>query len=523
MKESKTTYSYMIEHMEDPSFPKVRRLACDFIGKLPQDLCDELYASLNRGVCALDSEPLLQMYFYAYGDMHIAKLNYAFNHLQKYVVESPEIEIIDYGCGQGLATMCYHDFIKEMNPRQKVVKITLIEPSDVAMSRAELLCSKFFPEAQLVSIQKDFESLNSSDIMTSQQIPTLQLFSNVLDVVSYDIEVFAQLVKDISYGDCEYVIVSPMISGRQRVRLMTFYEILDNYLYFRKVLDKGELRKDKEWTCTVLLCSTMNEKSGLTFDVEEVYNEASLLTRKREKNSDRCLKVFQQLHEGALVDDMRCQNALGVFYKKGIGIEQDYDKAFYWYTKSANKGFLPAITNLANCYYRGIGTKIDYEKAVRLLQTAFDSGYIPSYSGLAMCYMNGNGVKMNKAKAISLLKDASKENDKISHRILGECYQNGIGVSVDIPVAIQYYTKAGMLEDKKAIIALIDLFEDTNNKVFYRNEQFDVFVKAVSMGMLDVEKITITWSNREPNGIKDGTVLYDPNGSRLIKTLPNYE
>lgn len=80
MKESKTAYAYLIEHMQNPTFQKVWDIAYDFIRKLSGELCDELHESLKRGVDVLDSEPLLQMYIYAFGKMHNAKLMHAFNH-----------------------------------------------------------------------------------------------------------------------------------------------------------------------------------------------------------------------------------------------------------------------------------------------------------------------------------------------------------------------------------------------------------------------------------------------------------
>ena len=134
MKESKTTYAYLIEHMQEPSFLKVWDIAFDFVRKLPAELSAELHESLNRGVDVLDSEPLLQMYIYAFGKMHNAKLLHAFNHIQERVVKTDQLEIVDYGCGQGLASICYHDFIKEQNPLQKITKITLIEPSPFTLS-----------------------------------------------------------------------------------------------------------------------------------------------------------------------------------------------------------------------------------------------------------------------------------------------------------------------------------------------------------------------------------------------------
>lgn len=260
MKESKTIYSYLIEHMESPSFKKVRDLACDFVRKLPQELCDELHNSLNRGVDILDSEALLQMYFYSFGEMHAAKLNYAFNHLQQYVKEAKKIELIDYGCGQGMASICYHDFIYNVNPSQEISKVTLIEPSEMALSRACLLCSRFYPNAEIVTVNKDFENLTDKDIERSESIPTIHLFSNILDVESYGIDKFARLVKSISIGDNEYVIVSPIQNVNRMKRLKDFVTILNNNLYFEQYLDKHEFREDKEWTCAVLMCSSRNEK-----------------------------------------------------------------------------------------------------------------------------------------------------------------------------------------------------------------------------------------------------------------------
>ena len=207
MKESRTTYSYLIEHMHEPSFQKIWDIAFDFVRKLPSDLCDELHESLNRGVDVLDSEPLLQMYIYAFGKMHNAKLQYAFEHLQKNVFKYREIEIIDYGCGQGLATICYHDFLQEHNIEQIVKRITLIEPSTMALSRAELLCSRFYPDAEINVINKQFDDLTNEDLSLSLEIPTIHLLSNILDVDSYDLQHFSQIVKERSVGDNEYVLV----------------------------------------------------------------------------------------------------------------------------------------------------------------------------------------------------------------------------------------------------------------------------------------------------------------------------
>ena len=271
MKESKTIYSYLIEHMESPSFKKVRDLACDFVRKLPQELCDELHTSLNRGVDVLDSEALLQMYFYSFGEMHAAKLNCAFDHLQQYIKEAKRVELVDYGCGQGMASMCYHDFINNVNPSQDISRVILIEPSEMALSRASLLCSRFYPNAEIVTVSKDFDNLTEKDFELSDSIPTIHLFSNILDVESFNIENLAQLVKTKSIGDNEYVIVSPIQNANRMKRLKDFVTTLENNQYFEQYLDKREFREDKDWTCAVLMCSTKNEKEDIQLNLNDEY------------------------------------------------------------------------------------------------------------------------------------------------------------------------------------------------------------------------------------------------------------
>ena len=548
MKETRTTYSYLIEHMKDPSFRKIRELACDFVRKLPSELCDELHNSLNRGVDVLDSEPLLQMYFYSFGDMHKAKLDYAFDNLHGYIKEANSVELIDYGCGQGLATMCYHDYISNVNPSQIVTKITLIEPSEMAMSRAELLCSAFYPNAKIVPINRGFDKLSSTDIELSNDIPTIHLFSNILDVESFDIEHFAHIIIDSSKGANEYVIVSPIQNNRRMQRLRTFSNILGNRPYFEKYLDKREFREGKEWTCAVLLCSTSNES------YDELYEEAIFYIKNKIRN-EKCQLVFHKLYVASLSGNVKCQNALGLFYKLGIGTYKDEVKAFEWFSKSSEGNFPPAITNLAICYFKGVGTDVDFFKAFNLFENAKQLGYLPSYGYLARCYMQGKGigkdidkavrmllyasdkndaysqvdlgacyldglgVEKDYAKAIDLIKSASEKGNVKAHCLLGKCYREGLGVNINIPEAIKYYTKAGLLENKHSILALIEIFEEKEYKKLFGDEQFDVFVKGVSLGMREISRITIADNDKDPEEIEDSDVIYGSNCKRVLWTM----
>ena len=554
MKESRTTYSYLIEHMQEPSFQKIWDIAFDFVRKLPSDLCDELHESLNRGVDVLDSEPLLQMYIYAFGKMHNAKLQYAFEHLQKNVIKYREIEIVDYGCGQGLATICYHDFLQGHNIEQMVKRITLIEPSTMALSRAELLCSRFYPDAEIIAINKQFDDLTNEDLSISPDIPTVHLLSNILDVDSYNLQHFSRIVKKQSVGDNEYVLVSPMQNTMRIQRLKDFVTIIEKNTYFEQYLDKRQLDNEKDWTCAVLLCSQSNI---IEYDCDKVFEDAKTIADNKSEilNEEYCSELFHKLQVCARYGDKRCQNMLGIWYKNGIGTEKNYNLAFEWFKKSAEQCLPPAICNLGHCYFTGNGIEKNVTKAVELYTVAINLGYYPIYSKMARCYMEGIGVEKNVGKAISLLQYASGKNDAKAqvnlgacyldglgveanylkaieliqssaekgntdaYWLLGKCYREGLGVDISIPLAIRYFTKAGLLKDKRSIASLIEIFEEKDYKDLFGDEQFDVFVKGVHLGMTEINRITVTWTNKELEWSKDGDVVYGSNGLRVVKVV----
>lgn len=442
MKECRTTYSYLIEHMQEPSFLKVWDIAFDFVRKLPSDLCDELHESLNRGVDVLDSEPLLQMYIYAFGKMHKAKLQYAFEHMHKNTVKYSEVEIVDYGCGQGLATICYHDYLQEHNIGQKVKRIILIEPSSMALSRAELLCARFFPEAEIIAINKQFDNLAKEDLNLSSEIPTIHLLSNILDVESYDLQHFSQIVKEQSVGDNEYVIVSPIQSTMRIQRLRDFVAIIEKHIYFEKFLDKRQLNSEKEWTCVVFLCS---QRDVIEYDCDKVFEEAGKIAENENKvhNEDYYRDIFHKLQVCAKLGDAKCQNLLGIWYNKGIGIEKNYELALEWYKKSSEQEYAKAYSNLGDLYYYGEGVGEDLEKAVEYYTIGANLNSPICMYNLAYCYYSGEGVEKDERKAFDLYKKSAELGYCPAQEELGKIYKRGLMGKKESPkMSFNWYFKA---------------------------------------------------------------------------------
>ena len=265
--EQNTNYAYKLKYMENPTFDKVRNFDVKFMRELPQQLQDELYEALNRGIDILDSEPQMVAYLHAFGPMHQAKLDYAFNHLPEEFFEQPQINIIDYGCGQALGTMCYADYLRKNSYMQKVKSIILIEPSEMCLKRAALHVSAFFPNAEIKTVNKTFDELDENDICCDENVPTLHILSNVLDMLCFDIDKFANLLNGCLKGYNQFVCVGPYFNYSvkdERMRKLCF--LIQGKESFYRIFDKNEFDKEKEWTAQIVCFSKgeWNKKKIIT-------------------------------------------------------------------------------------------------------------------------------------------------------------------------------------------------------------------------------------------------------------------
>ncbi len=253
--EQSTIYAYKLKYLENPNFDKIRSFAQSFINELPLELRDELFEKLNRGVDLLQSEPVMLIYLFSFGNMHQAKLNYAFEHLPDSFFEQREINIIDYGCGQAIGTMCYIDYLKTKNPNQKIKSVTLIEPSDICLKRAGLHTSAFLPDAEIRLINKTFDQLYDDDIACDENIPTLHILSNVLDL-DFDLERLASLIEKNIKGYNQFVCVGPYFNYSDKdQRMEEFTDLIEGDVSFTNILNQGELNPEKSWTCQAFVFS----------------------------------------------------------------------------------------------------------------------------------------------------------------------------------------------------------------------------------------------------------------------------
>lgn len=188
------------------------------ISLLPTDKtrCDKLYKDLERGKGVLDDDDHLNMYLHSFGKMHKAKLDMAFNNMSGADVFGEEVEVFDWGCGQGTATICLLDFLKENHIAPNIKQIYLVDPSSAATKRASDVINCFNPTYNVGIIIKDFDSLEASDFKRTN-IRKVHLFSNILDVEAFDLAKFIHLFQQVFGSENYFICVGPYYSNNRRV------------------------------------------------------------------------------------------------------------------------------------------------------------------------------------------------------------------------------------------------------------------------------------------------------------------
>ena len=186
------------------------------------------YPGLDHGVAILDNEEQLCCYLAAYGEMHKGKLGCAFGKFPFDKIDR-NIEIIDWGCGQGLASLYMIDGLRYNNKINRLQKVTLIEPSSAALSRAKLHLQQAVSEDVFIETLNCYlpatnptEQLDIIGGLHIEEPICVHLFSNILDIPSIDLKELAYLVDSSGYIHY-FICVGPVNFGNDRLAAFPKY------------------------------------------------------------------------------------------------------------------------------------------------------------------------------------------------------------------------------------------------------------------------------------------------------------
>jgi len=109
---------------------------------------------------------------------------------------------------------------------------------------------------------------------------------------------------------------------------------------------------------------------------------------------------------------------MGNFYRAGIGVDADGQKAFEYYTKAAELGISDGVDRLGDCYRIGTGVQVDDREAFLYYQRAAQMGNSKGLCNLGLCYLNGRGCQQDTEIAFRWITTAIDTGDVIVYQML---------------------------------------------------------------------------------------------------------
>lgn len=167
-------------------------------------------------------------------------------------------------------------------------------------------------------------------------------------------------------------------------------------------------------------------------------------------------------------DTWGCYN-LGVMYKDGKGVTQNYRKAAELFQKSCSSRNVSGCARLFVMYYKGTGVPQNFEIAAGLLQKVCNGGYATGCNRLGLMYYKGEGVTQNYLKAAELYQKACDKGYAMGCFNAGIMYYKGEGVLRGKLIAAKLFQKACDLGYAKGCFGLGEMYSKgegvTQNKL----------------------------------------------------------
>ena len=197
----------------------------------------------------------------------------------------------------------------------------------------------------------------------------------------------AQAERETALHEAEEALKRAADAQRKRARIrniafvvVSIFAVLAGLLYLRSEQQRKLAEEQREQADQIL--------AGATTIIAELQHQMDPNTKK---------KVIEIFQTGADRGDAASMSNLGLTYRIGFGVAQDYVKAREWYEKAADIGNATAMANLGRLYHSGQGVAQDYVKAREWYEKAADKGDANSMANLGLLYEHGLGVAQDYA------------------------------------------------------------------------------------------------------------------------------
>lgn len=224
-----------LKRQEAVTLSSVRKAA---LASLPVDCGNAPWRYTERGKVVYETEEQLDCYLASYTRWHEGKLRKAFDMIPLGAFAG-EISVIDWGCGQGLGTICLLEYLLDKRISCRIHEIVLVEPSMVAIRRARELLRLIDSHLPVRCINKRLDEVSAADILMSKRLPVFQIFSNILDVEGIDLKHLADVFYANSTFDNYLICVCPYYQTGIR-RTQAFLNYLAHPLSFEETIEQSD-------------------------------------------------------------------------------------------------------------------------------------------------------------------------------------------------------------------------------------------------------------------------------------------
>lgn len=153
----------------------------------------EFYERTQRATKPLISVDEAIYYSSTFTQEHFDRFHHVLNNLGSAVMFAQKLTVIDYGCGQGLATLAFLHYLHQNNyVANKVVQVHLIEPSHITLALARqfvLAMAKHVDICVNITVHHQTLAQYLQDPIENQfDAVTLHFLSNILDICSIQMD-----------------------------------------------------------------------------------------------------------------------------------------------------------------------------------------------------------------------------------------------------------------------------------------------------------------------------------------------
>ena len=339
-------------------------------------------------------------------------------------------------------------------------------------------------EMSALTDNKVFQPVRNMIIRT-----VLDMNNHVVDAVVQDTEL---TVSDIDDPD---VVISQLVDETEPFENTVTTDFVAESNYYLKwsnnykeacklIYDKKSKLEDFQKAEQLLLTESKSGNVLAIHDLGKLHSTDKLGAKDEEKSLryySEALKGFLEVEPSSKKLKPYVQYRIGKMYCYGSGTEQNYQKAFEWFERSATQKNKFAQFSLANLYYYGNGVEKDFSQAFLWYQKSSSQGHPYASYAIAQMYSKGEYVIQSEETAQRYYKDAlsgflkleSKDqaDDNLYYK-LGSMFKKGLGTDVDMDRATDYFkrpsemnNKNGLYEYGKALLLGEHIYQDKEKAV----------------------------------------------------------